>query len=202
MRRSRPATVEEQRATITFNRFILKLRFTAKPPRSRGKSIYPYSHFPPCRIYDDAVSALVYRMIADERRECRVTYGSRSIRNEPTVPIKQLCATLAGVNFHVCSRANVIFVFVRDSAAIATKCIFPLPVASSSSKLYIGFTFCAPIPSLHPARKARRSRVIPSVGVAVIKSTRLRIQRRRVLRDCRTRFKTIACQCSGIPAGH
>lgn len=65
--KSRLAIVERnKRANITFNRFILKLRFTAKPPPgNRGKSIYPHSHLPPSHIYDDAVLALVYQTIVD-----------------------------------------------------------------------------------------------------------------------------------------
>lgn len=50
-------------------------------------------------------------------------------------------------------------------------------------------------PSLRPASRSSPpiSPVIPSVGSSLSKVLHLRIQRRRVLRDCRTRFKTIAC---------
>lgn len=93
----------------------------------------------------------------------------------------------------------------RDDSATECTFFFSLPVTSSFVEIIrrSQCPFCASIAPLHPARAELAPPISrnPFRGVAVIKSTRLRIQRRRVLRDCRTRFKTIACRCPGIPAG-
>ena len=150
--------------------------------------------------------------LPDNRRQRRqrrvtcshVTYRSCTIRNEPTIPIKHLHNS-GRREFRCYARTNMIFLLVHDSSAtIVTKCIFPLPVASNLVEIIHRFLcpFYVSTVSIHPVCRAHhRSSRNPFRGVAVIKSTRLRIQQRRVLRDCRTRFKTIACRCPGIPVG-
>jgi len=113
--------------------------------------------------------------LPDNRRQCRrrrvtcshVTYRSCTIRNEPTIPIKHLHNS-GRREFRCYARTNMIFVLVRDSsAAIVTKCIFPLPIASKLVEIIHRFLcpFYVSTVSIYPVRRAHhRSRVILSVG--------------------------------------
>lgn len=160
----RQSAREEQRAKITFNRFILKLRFTAKPRRNRGKSIYPHSHFPPCHIYG-AVSALVYRTVVDNVEDAALHMGHvQSVTNWPYR--LNICTTLAGVNFHAAT-VRIWSLCVRSwQRGDSDEVYFSASCSSELVEITHRFQcpFCAPIPFHHPARKARRSLVIPSVG--------------------------------------